>query len=114
MTVLLVVLLVLGVGVAAAVAAGRVGGGLPAPRATVAPPSEHELSRPGDLDRVRFSLAFRGYRMDQVDEVLDAARDALTERDRQIEQLQAELARPADRARPAVQPGAAEDRPGTP
>ena len=31
---------------------------------------------PADVDRVRFSLGLRGYRMDQVDQVLDELRDS--------------------------------------
>lgn len=92
MTVLLVLLLVLAVGVAAAVAAGWIGGGLPEPRTDTAPPLEHAVRAPADLDEARFALAFRGYRMDQVDEVLDGARDALAERDREISELRRELA----------------------
>ncbi|WP_125609671.1 DivIVA domain-containing protein [Specibacter cremeus] len=47
---------------------------------------------PADVDRLRFALGLRGYRMDQVDEVLDTLRDQLAERDRQITELQARLA----------------------
>lgn len=46
---------------------------------------------PRDVDRVRFSLGLRGYRMDQVDQVLDELRDQLMARDREIEALQARL-----------------------
>jgi DivIVA domain-containing protein len=45
--------------------------------------------RPGaeDVERLRFSVGLRGYRMDQVDQVLDALGDALADRDRTIAQL---------------------------
>lgn len=41
-----------------------------------------------DIGRIRFSLGLRGYRMDQVDEVLDRLAAALAERDELIEALQ--------------------------
>lgn len=44
---------------------------------------------PADLANVRFSVALRGYRMDEVDRVLDDARAALLERDRRIAELEA-------------------------
>ncbi len=44
---------------------------------------------PGDVDRLRFSLGLRGYRMDQVDEVLDRLRDELAARDARIAELEA-------------------------
>jgi len=50
---------------------------------------------PADVDRVRFSLGLRGYRMDQVDQVLDDLRDQLAAKDREIERLRAELHAPA-------------------
>jgi DivIVA domain-containing protein len=66
------VLIVLAMGGVAMVAAGRGTPMAPAyddrPDATV--PREGELG-PADLRRVRFSLAFRGYRMSEVDTLLD-------------------------------------------
>jgi DivIVA domain-containing protein len=44
------------------------------------PPEPHA----GDVDEVRFDTAFRGYRMDVVDERLDALRDRLRELDREL------------------------------
>ena len=41
-----------------------------------------------DLAEVRFTLALRGYRMEQVDQVLDDTRAALSERDARIVELQ--------------------------
>jgi DivIVA domain-containing protein len=41
-----------------------------------------------DVDRLRFSLAFRGYRMDEVDEVLDRLVDQLAARDARIAELE--------------------------
>jgi DivIVA domain-containing protein len=53
---------------------------------------------PPEVERLRFSLAFRGYRMDEVDDVLDRLTAELVERDARI----AELENPTDRAEPAV------------
>ena len=50
---------------------------------------------PADVDRIRFALGRRGYRMDQVDQVLDELRDQLAAKDREIERLRAELRAPA-------------------
>jgi DivIVA domain-containing protein len=46
---------------------------------------------PADVDRVRFSLGLRGYRMDQVDQVLDDLRDQLEAKRGEVEQLKARL-----------------------
>jgi DivIVA domain-containing protein len=76
----------------AAVAVGR-GGGLD--------PVEFDLIRPSlpdgpisadDLDSVRFAVGFRGYRMDQVDDVLNRLGQELTERDARISVLESRLA----------------------
>ena len=84
---LLVVLAVLG-GIAV-VAAGR-GSAMPdadpdrSPLA-VLPPDEVGGR---DIERLRFSLAFRGYRMDEVDDVLDRLTAELDQRDARIAQLE--------------------------
>lgn len=52
-----------------------------------------------DVGRIRFNLAVRGYRMDEVDEVLDRLAAELAERDALIDELTAE---PAD---PVMDPG---------
>ncbi|MGX9900328.1 DivIVA domain-containing protein [Arthrobacter sp. SA17] len=36
--------------------------------------------KPSDVDHIRFALGLRGYRMDQVDQVLDELRDELAGR----------------------------------
>lgn len=46
---------------------------------------------PADIDRVRFSLGLRGYRMDQVDQVLDELRDQIAAKDEEIGRLRARL-----------------------
>lgn len=72
MTWFLAALVVVALGGVAAVAAGR---GRPmsveyGDRPDVALPADGPV-RAEDLRRVRFSLAFRGYRMDEVDALLD-------------------------------------------
>ncbi len=63
---------------------------------------------PPEVERLRFSLAFRGYRMDEVDDVLDRLTAELTARDARIAELEGSAATdPAgpDPARPdAVRP----------
>ncbi|MFL6239532.1 MAG: DivIVA domain-containing protein [Actinomycetes bacterium] len=47
------------------------------------PPSGVPMT-PADVDGLRFGLAFRGYRMDQVDDALDRLREELDRRDERI------------------------------
>lgn len=44
-----------------------------------------------DINRLRFPVSFRGYRMEDVDRVLDRLAGELAERDRQIDALGQEL-----------------------
>jgi DivIVA domain-containing protein len=84
---LLVVLAVIG-GIAV-VAAGR-GGSLPEPdpdRATTGSLADDEVDR-AHIDGLRFTLAIRGYRMDEVDEVLDKLVDELDRRGERIRALE--------------------------
>ncbi|YCK83382.1 DivIVA domain-containing protein [Arthrobacter sp. D3-18] len=46
-----------------------------------------EDAKPSDVDSLRFALGLRGYRMDQVDQVLEELRDQLQAKDREIERL---------------------------
>ncbi len=78
-----------------------------------APPDRRELdlppSRPlraDDLDRVRFGMVVRGYRMSEVDAVLDRLQGELRQRDERLERLEAELSalRPPADAAPASEP----------
>ena len=57
--------------------------------------------RPSVVDAVRFGLGLRGYRMDQVDEVLDELRDQLAAKDAEITGLRQALDAAADRGRDA-------------
>ncbi|MBC7640593.1 MAG: DivIVA domain-containing protein, partial [Rhodoferax sp.] len=64
-----------------------------------------------DLAQVRFSLGLRGYRMDEVDEVLDRAGVELDARDAQIHDLRDRLALLEQRTEQRVQQHAdAEER----
>jgi DivIVA domain-containing protein len=56
---------------------------------------------PADVDRIRFAVGVRGYRMDQVDQVLDELRDQIARKDSEIAALRTELSQPRlDQARP--------------
>jgi DivIVA domain-containing protein len=95
-----IVIVLVGVAVLGAVAvvlAGRTGGQAEfAPdRASLELPAADELAVT-DVEALRFSVGFRGYRMDQVDEVLDRMSAALGDRDRRIAELEAEKAWLAD------------------
>ena len=102
MTVFLVVVAVAAVGATAFFAVGRgwprgsgsSGGepgalpGLVEPTPSLPPVLLPEHPSATDIGSVRFSLGLRGYRMDQVDEVLDSLAAAIAERDSLIEALQ--------------------------
>lgn len=61
-----------------------------------------------DLNSLRLALAFRGYRMEEVDDLLDRLGAEIAARDAYIQRLQADLARrretdrPDHRARPVA------------
>lgn len=61
--------------------------GLTEPTPNLPPVLLPERPGPQDIDRIRFGLGFRGYRMDQVDQVLERLRDELAARDALIQQL---------------------------
>lgn len=50
-------------------------------------------AEPSDIDQLRFAVGLRGYRMDQVDQVLDELRDQIAAKDRRIEDLGKEVER---------------------
>ncbi|GAA1986094.1 DivIVA domain-containing protein [Catenulispora subtropica] len=75
-------------GAIAWVAAGR-GGGLDDPRQDRPEPvlaDDRQLGK-DDVDSARFAVAFRGYRMDQVDRLLDRLAAEIDHRDRLIADL---------------------------
>lgn len=78
---------------AAVVATGR-GGAMaefPPDRPGLGLPDDRPLTA-ADVDGLRFSLAFRGYRMAEVDEALDRLATTLLARDAEIAALRAEVA----------------------
>ncbi|MER7109064.1 DivIVA domain-containing protein [Streptomyces sp. NPDC000229] len=102
--------------VVAAVTLAVIGGGesdvLPeaAPEHTV---DQLPLTRPvdrADIDALRLPLAPRGYRMAEVDDVLDRLGAELAERDARIAELEAALA--GARAEASGRPPAAGEAPG--
>jgi DivIVA domain-containing protein len=70
------------------VAAGRGGGVADAvpDRPDVALPDDRQLGR-ADIDGARFTIGWRGYRMDEVDQVLDRLAAEIDYRDRLIAEL---------------------------
>ncbi len=94
--VLLVAVVVAVITVAAVL--GRVDGSLGDPTTTMShvPLPEDPLT-PGDLDELRFDTGLRGYRMSQVDGVIDRLR-------REIGDLQAQLDRSEDQADAGLRP----------
>lgn len=94
---LLVVVIVL-LGVIAAVAAGRGDGLVPESAAAAHDRSPLALPPPGqplgaaELGELRFALAVRGYRVDEVDLVMARVGAELAERDARIAHLAAALA----------------------
>ena len=102
MTIFLVLIAIVAVGATAFFAVGRgwqraerslrrdsgAVSGLVEPTPTLPPVLLPDHPSASDVGRIRFSLGLRGYRMDQVDEVLDRLAAALAERDALIEALQ--------------------------
>jgi DivIVA domain-containing protein len=84
-------LVLLAVGGVAAVAVGKVRGGLPEPTSSRPEVELPETVTAQDIDRLRFSVGFRGYRMDEVDEVLDRLSAELGARNEEIRELREHL-----------------------
>ena len=94
MIVFFVLVVVLLIGLTAALVTGRIGGVMAEPVST----SPFEGLGPGrvapaDVETLRFDIGLRGYRMDQVDAVLDRLTEELRARDEELAAL-----RPAPRA----------------
>lgn len=94
---------------AGAFALGRLPGVEPAPVDAPGDGLPDGPLAPADLRRARFGLAFRGYRMSEVDAVLDRLQRELAGRDEEIERL-----RGAARSEAVAPVGGAADRPGDP
>ena len=72
----------------AGIVRGRsIGAGLDDPVPNLPPVVLPAQAKPSDVDSLRLGLGLRGYRMDQVDQVLDDLRDQLQAKDREIERL---------------------------
>lgn len=122
MTIVFTVLTLAVLGVVAAVAVGRIGGGLDEAASSL--PSEGPGPGPltaQDLETVRFSPALRGYRMDEVDGLLDRLGEELRRRDDEIARLTqgatADYTRPVDEdpvPGPVVEPAAVPTVPAVP
>jgi DivIVA domain-containing protein len=67
--------------------------GFDEPVASLPPVLLPEDPEPSDVDHLRFAVGLRGYRMDQVDQVLDELRDQLAAKDRKIADLGEEVGR---------------------
>ncbi len=72
--------------------AGVVLDGLDQPVASLPPVLLPATVVPSDLDSIRFGVGLRGYRMDQVDQVLDELREHLALRDAEVTRLTGLLA----------------------
>ena len=77
------------------------GDGFDEPVASLPPVLLPEDPEPSDIDHLRFAIGLRGYRMDQVDQVLDELRDQLAAKDKKI----ADLGEEVGRLRHAAGPG---------
>ncbi len=86
---------------------GVYGDGLEAPVAGLPPVLLPAIPVPADVDKVRFALGLRGYRMDQVDEVLDRLRDELAAKELRIAELEASDSRPGTPGHQLPEPGEA-------
>ncbi|BDZ57103.1 hypothetical protein GCM10025872_07600 [Barrientosiimonas endolithica] len=96
---LLLALLVVVVGLAVAIAIGRipVTGMDDAPSTSPFDPLPEGQVTDDDLQRLRFDQTLRGYRMSQVDATLDRLRDELRDKDREIARLRGDVDTYAER-----------------
>ena len=93
-TLLQIVVVLAVVAAVGAVAAGVVTGGLPQATSTIPDPGlPDDALAVEDVAAVRFSIGFRGYRMDEVDDVLDRLADELAARDAALAERDAEISR---------------------
>jgi DivIVA domain-containing protein len=113
-TLVLTLLIMAVLALVVAVATGRIVGGLDRPASSLPgrglPPGPIGVD---DVERVRFSPALRGYRMDEVDDALDRLTEELHRRDEEIAELRARWAS-GRLTSPGAFPGRAlvGDRPG--
>lgn len=101
-TLVLILIALAGIAAVAAVATGRIGGGLDEP--TTSRPDQglpDSPLEPRDVDRLRFSLGLRGYRMQEVDHALERLREELVRRDAELADCGHELRELRQRLAPA-------------
>jgi DivIVA domain-containing protein len=101
MLVVFVIVAVIVVFAVAAVAVGHGGGLAPAERDLGRPALPEAQLSAADVDSVGFAIGFRGYRMDQVDGVLDRLGRELAERDARIDELERRVAGTGHEGSPA-------------
>ncbi len=92
-TLVFILAAILVIAVGAMLAVGRLGE-LPdvePDRAPLALPDDRPMGRQ-DVDGVRFAVGMRGYRMDEVDDVLDRLATEVDQRDAKIAELESRLA----------------------
>lgn len=82
-------------------------GGFEQPPANLPPVLLPANAVPADVDRIRFSLGLRGYRMDQVDQVLEELRDQLAAKQQEVDELRSRLEACGEADDDAGIPGAA-------
>jgi DivIVA domain-containing protein len=82
-------------------------------RAPLALPEGRPMARP-DVDGVRFAVGMRGYRMDEVDDVLDRLAGEVEARDARIAELEDRLAAQGVPRPAAGEQAAAPHAPGSP
>lgn len=70
---------------------GLLDDGLAAPVSNLPPVLLPDAATASDVEKVRFSLGLRGYRMDQVDQVLDQLGAELDQKDQRINVLENQL-----------------------
>ena len=93
MTLVFLLAAILVIAVGAMLAVGRLGE-LPdvePDRAPLALPDDRPMVRQ-DVDGVRFAVGMRGYRMDEVDDVLDRLATEVDQRDAKIAELESRIA----------------------
>ncbi|WP_159826775.1 DivIVA domain-containing protein [Arthrobacter sp. 9AX] len=86
--------------------------GFEEPQANLPPVLLPANAAPQDVDSVRFALGLRGYRMDQVDQVLDELRDQLAASRQEVETLKWRLAALEQPAHPGGVPAELPDASG--
>lgn len=96
LAILVVVVLIIGLGALVLVKGTGFARPLAEPTTTLPPVLLDTDPSAADVDALRFSVGLRGYRTDQVDEVLDALSSPLRTKDAEIQRLKSEAVRQSD------------------